>query len=190
MIFSTFMETYLKWIYPLKKHNMIPKHAFIKQVASCMLPTLPATFYKRVDEGSIVLKKSQSFHFTQTGIVLEEDMTPIPTDVVIFATGFRSDESFSKIFKSAYFQSCIFGSSAPFYRYSITIRLKICENVINLITLYFIVKMLLIIHHSLQRVHTSSHPTTSNTWVFRDSNELIHNRDKEQMVVPLDCWKH
>ncbi|GJR23861.1 probable flavin-containing monooxygenase 1 [Tanacetum coccineum] len=116
IIFSTLMETYLKWIYPLKKHDMIPKHAFMKQAASCMLPTLPATFYKRVDEGSILLKKSQSFHFTQTGIVLEEDTTPIPTDIVIFATGFRSDESFAKIFKSAYFQSCILGSSAPFYR--------------------------------------------------------------------------
>ncbi|GJU47264.1 probable flavin-containing monooxygenase 1 [Tanacetum coccineum] len=55
--------------------------------------------------------------------VLEEDTTPIPTDIVIFATGFRSDESFAKIFKSVYFQSCILGSSAPFYRECIQPRI-------------------------------------------------------------------
>ncbi|XP_071702232.1 probable flavin-containing monooxygenase 1 [Rutidosis leptorrhynchoides] len=123
-IFSVLSEIYLKWIYPLKKHNMIPKHSFISQVASCMLPTLPPTFYKRVDEGSIILKKSQSFHFSRTGLVLEEEeATPLSTDIVIFATGFRPDECFANIFKSMYFQGCIFGSSAPFYRECIHARI-------------------------------------------------------------------
>nr|XP_043631543.1 probable flavin-containing monooxygenase 1 [Erigeron canadensis] len=114
-MFSTLTETYLKWIYPLKKHNMIPKHSFITQLASCMLPVLPSTFYKRV-EGSILLKKSQNFHFSKSGIVLDQELTPLATDIVIFATGFRPDDNFANIFKSQYFQSCILGSSAPFYR--------------------------------------------------------------------------
>lgn len=117
-ILSTLIELYLKWIYPLKKYNMIPKEGFLTQVASCMLPTLPPTFYKKVDEGSIVLKKSRNFHFSQTGLILDEFATPLKADIVIFATGFRTDENFANIFKSTYFKGCIFGSSAPFYRYS------------------------------------------------------------------------
>ncbi|KAI3745702.1 hypothetical protein L6452_08107 [Arctium lappa] len=95
---------------------MIPKHSFITEVASCMLPVLPPTFYKRVEEGSIVLKNSQNFHFSQNGIILDDDPTPIETDIVIFATGFRTDEKLANIFKSTFFQDCILGSSAPFYR--------------------------------------------------------------------------
>ncbi|KAJ0086972.1 hypothetical protein Patl1_09406 [Pistacia atlantica] len=43
------------------------------------------------------------------------EMTPLATDIVIFATGYRSDEKLNNIFKSTYFQKHI-TEPAPFYR--------------------------------------------------------------------------
>ncbi|KVI07712.1 Dimethylaniline monooxygenase, N-oxide-forming [Cynara cardunculus var. scolymus] len=116
LLYPLVTSSSFRQFFELIKHNMIPKHGFITQLASCMLPVLPPNFYERVEEGSIVLKNSQSFHFSRNGIVLDDDPLPIETDIVIFATGFRPDEKIAKIFKSTFFQGCIFGSSTPFYR--------------------------------------------------------------------------
>ncbi|KAJ6411909.1 hypothetical protein OIU84_005051 [Salix udensis] len=110
-------EAYLKRKQPLKKYNMVPEHGFLKQISSCMFTVLPANFYDRVEEGSLVLKKSQSFNFCKNGLVIDSEETPIATDIVIFATGYKSDEKLKNIFKSSYFQKCITESLAPFYRY-------------------------------------------------------------------------
>ncbi|XP_050208622.1 probable flavin-containing monooxygenase 1 [Mercurialis annua] len=115
-IFSILMERYLKWIYPLKKYNMIPAHGFLKEISSCMITVLPDNFYHRVEEGSLILKKSESFVFCENGIILEGEKIPLETDIVIFATGFKSDEKIKMMFKSDYFGNCITGTSAPFYR--------------------------------------------------------------------------
>ncbi|XVF35839.1 hypothetical protein REPUB_Repub19eG0005600 [Reevesia pubescens] len=115
-IFSTSIECYLKCVYPLKKYNMVPVHRFFKQISSCKFTVLPANFYDRVKDGSLFLKKSQSFSFCKNGLMVEGESIPLLSDIVIFATGYKSDEKLKNIFKSTFFQKCISGSSAPFYR--------------------------------------------------------------------------
>ncbi|OMP09687.1 Dimethylaniline monooxygenase, N-oxide-forming [Corchorus olitorius] len=115
-IFSTVIECYLKCIYPLKKYNMVPNHSFFKQISSCMFTILPANFYDRVKDGSLFLKKSQTFSFCKNGLMVEGESRPLLSDIVIFATGYRGDEKLKTIFKSTFFQKCIAESSVPFYR--------------------------------------------------------------------------
>ncbi|XP_019195181.1 PREDICTED: probable flavin-containing monooxygenase 1 [Ipomoea nil] len=120
-VFSKAVESYLKWIYPLKKHNMVPDHGFLEQISSCKFTVLPADFYSKVAEGSIVLKRSRTFSFCKTGLILQDDdddddASPLETDVVIFATGYESDEKLCSIFASNHFKNRITGSSTPLYR--------------------------------------------------------------------------
>ncbi|KAK4483982.1 hypothetical protein RD792_011194 [Penstemon davidsonii] len=115
-IFSKLMECNLKWKYPLKKYNMVPDHSFFKQLHTCTFTILPQRFYDFVKEGSLVLKKSQTINFCENGLVLEDEDVPLETDIVIFATGYKSDQKISNIFTSSDFKKCITGSSAPFYR--------------------------------------------------------------------------
>ena len=115
-MFTKLVEIYLKWTYPLKKYNMVPEHPFLKQIVSCMSMVIPANFYDRVREGSLILKKAQSFSFCRNGLVLDGEAAVLESDIVIFATGYKSDEKLSNIFTSTFFKNCITGSSAPFYR--------------------------------------------------------------------------
>nr|GLL39115.1 probable flavin-containing monooxygenase 1 [Ipomoea trifida] len=119
-VFSKAVESYLKWIYPLKKHNMVPDHGFLEQISSCKFTVLPADFYSKVEEGSILLKRSRTFSFCKTGLILQDDddddASPLETDVVIFATGYESDEKLCSIFASNHFKNRITGSLAPLYR--------------------------------------------------------------------------
>lgn len=79
---------------------------------------MPAGFYDAVEEGSLILKKSTSFSFCSNGLIIDGEMAKFyPTDVVIFATGFKGDEKLRNMFVSTFFQKCIVGSSAPLYRY-------------------------------------------------------------------------
>lgn len=96
---------------------MIPTHGFFDQISSCLLSVLPDNFYGKVKEGSLLLKKSQSFSFCKSGLIIEGEGKPIAADIVIFATGYKGDEKLKNMFKSSFFQKCITGSSAPFYRY-------------------------------------------------------------------------
>ncbi|MFQ6647593.1 hypothetical protein Gotur_021356 [Gossypium turneri] len=115
-IFSMSIECYLKYMYPLKKYNMVPTHRFLKQISSCMFTVLPANFYDRIKDGSLFLKKSQSFNFCRNGLIVQGESKPLLSDIVILATGYKSEEKLKNMFSSTLFQKCIAESSAPFYR--------------------------------------------------------------------------
>ncbi|KAH7854910.1 hypothetical protein Vadar_018981 [Vaccinium darrowii] len=116
---SKLVESYLRCELPLSKYNMVPKHSFMEQFSSCKVPILPDNFYRMVEEGSIILKKSQSLSFCSEGLVIDGEVEPLQTDVVILATGFKSDEKLKNIFVSRTFQQYIKGpltTQVPLYR--------------------------------------------------------------------------
>ncbi|XP_031404712.1 probable flavin-containing monooxygenase 1 [Punica granatum] len=116
-IFSKLMESYLRWKYPLKRYGTVPEHSLNMQFQACMTPTLPPQFYDVVEEGSLILKKLRSFSFCKNGVIIDGDASKVVmADVVILATGFKSDEKLKSIFASLYFRKCMAGSSAPLYR--------------------------------------------------------------------------
>lgn len=84
-----------------------------------MFTVLPDCFYERVEDGSLILKRSRKFCFCTTGLIIDDEVDPLETDIVIFATGYKSDEKISNIFALNYFKKCITGSSTPFYRYPV-----------------------------------------------------------------------
>ena len=104
---------------------MVPSHSFLRQIYSCMFTVLPANFYDKVKEGSLILKKSHNFSFCQNGLIVDGEATPVATDIVIFGTGYKSDAKLKKISGSTYFQKFVFGSSAPLYRYLVYPSFKI-----------------------------------------------------------------
>jgi len=71
---------------------------------------LPDKFYDRVEEGSIIIKNSQSLSFFPEGLFINGENRPFGTDLVIFATGFKGDEKLKNIFESPVFQNYIIGS--------------------------------------------------------------------------------
>ncbi|RLM73926.1 putative flavin-containing monooxygenase 1 isoform X3 [Panicum miliaceum] len=87
--------------------------------AECAIANEPKGFYKRLEEGSIVLKKSKSFSFCKEGVLVEGESSPLKSDIVIFGTGFRGDQKIKKMFRSEYFRSIAVGSTSstvPLYR--------------------------------------------------------------------------
>lgn len=116
---TKFVESYIRWKLPLKKYGMIPKKSFLQEVDSCKIFMLPETFYDKVENGSIVLKKSQKLTFCKQGLIVDGEDDPVEADVVIFATGYRGDEKLKNIFASRTFQNYIAGSPTspvPLYR--------------------------------------------------------------------------
>ncbi|KAG0493565.1 hypothetical protein HPP92_004559 [Vanilla planifolia] len=104
----------------MERHGMLPEHSFFQAISSCLFCVLPEQFYDRVEEGSIVLKHSKTFEFCNEGVVVEGETSPIETDLVIYATGFKGDQKLRDIFVSPRFQKIVAGSSdstAPLYRY-------------------------------------------------------------------------
>ncbi|KAI8024482.1 putative flavin-containing monooxygenase 1 [Camellia lanceoleosa] len=116
---SKLVESYLTWELPLKKYKMVPKHSFLEQFSSCQVPLLPDNFYRKVEEGSIVLKKSQSMSFCSEGLIVDGEVKHLKTDLVILATGFKGDEKLKNMFTSPTFQKFIKGpttTQVPLYR--------------------------------------------------------------------------
>ncbi|WRX15035.1 Flavin monooxygenase-like - like 10, partial [Theobroma cacao] len=122
-VFSKFVESYIKWKLPLAKFGMVPKHSFHKEFSSCLTSTVPKNFYDRVEEGSILPKKTQNISFCEEGIMVDDEDSPLKTDLVILATGFRGDKKLRDIFASPTFQDCMAGSPearVPLYIYCAT----------------------------------------------------------------------
>ncbi|XP_008781358.2 probable flavin-containing monooxygenase 1 [Phoenix dactylifera] len=118
-LISKFAESYYKWAIPMKKFDMVPDMSFFHDILSCMTALLPKKFYDKVEEGSIVLKKSKTFSFCKDGVIIDGATEPIEADVVIFATGYKGDQKLRDIFVSPSFQTIAAGSSTttvPLYR--------------------------------------------------------------------------
>ncbi|WVZ84004.1 hypothetical protein U9M48_031088, partial [Paspalum notatum var. saurae] len=116
-LFSKFAESY--YSIPMKKYDMVPEHSFFQALATCLVAIEPKGFYDRLEEGSIVLKKSKTFNFCKEGILVEGESSPIKCDIVIFGTGFRGDQKIKDIFTSEYFQNIVVGltsTTVPLYR--------------------------------------------------------------------------
>ena len=86
---------------------MVPSHSFLRQIYSCMFTVLPANFYDKVKEGSLILKKSHNFSFCQNGLIVDGEATPVATDIVIFGTGYKSDAKLKNISGSTSRNSCL-----------------------------------------------------------------------------------
>ena len=115
------MESHVNKKLGLAKYGMVPKHSFLQEISSCMIATVPEKFFDRVQEGSIILKESPSstFSFCQEGILVEGESSPVKTDLVIMATGFKGEKKLKDIFVSPTLQDRIVGSPEtilPLYR--------------------------------------------------------------------------
>ncbi|XP_034228404.1 probable flavin-containing monooxygenase 1 isoform X3 [Prunus dulcis] len=143
--FSKFVESHVNKKLGLAKYGMVPKHSFLQEISSCMIATVPEKFFDRVQEGSIILKKSPSstFSFCQEGILVGGESSPVKTDLVIMATGFRGEKKLKDIFVSPTLQDRIVGSPEtilPLYRECIHGRIPqlavigFSESISNLFT--------------------------------------------------------
>ncbi|KAK7411656.1 hypothetical protein VNO78_03091 [Psophocarpus tetragonolobus] len=113
------VETALKWKLPLQKYGMVPNHNILQDLSTCLFAVLPDNFFDKLKEGSILIKKSQSFSFCKEGIIIDGEVKPLKSDIVFFATGYKGDEKIKSIFKSPFFQNYIIGpttSVVPLYR--------------------------------------------------------------------------
>ena len=132
-MFSKFCESYFKWALPLKKYELVPDHSFFHAMTSCLFALMPDKSYERIEEGSIIVKKSQTFSFCKNGVIVDGESSPIETDLVILATGYKSDKKIKEIFASPLFQNIVAGSSTttvPLYRsiYAIFSLLKLARQ--------------------------------------------------------------
>jgi dimethylaniline monooxygenase (N-oxide forming) len=108
----------------MKKHGMVPDHSLFQALAAATIAITPKDHYKRLEEGSIVLKKSKTFSFCKEGVLVEGEPSPVKSDVVIFSTGFRGDDKIKDMFTSEYFRNIAIGSESttvPLYRYIVCI---------------------------------------------------------------------
>ncbi|KAK9129264.1 hypothetical protein Sjap_009751 [Stephania japonica] len=141
--FSKFVESYLRWTYPLRKYNMIPESSFLQAAFSSTFSIMPDKFYDKVEDGSLILKEAKRFGFCETGLLIEGESTPLQADVVIFATGYKGEEKLKNIFSSPTLQKRIVGSTTstvPLYRECIHPRIPqlavigYSESLVNLYT--------------------------------------------------------
>ncbi|KAI6677503.1 hypothetical protein NL676_038299 [Syzygium grande] len=140
---SKFVESDIKRKLPLKKFGMVPKHSFLQEISSCLISTVPKTFYDRVEEGSIILKKAPGFKFCKNGISIDGGVEPLDSDLVILATGFRGEKKLIELFESLLFRDSLSGppnSIVPLYRECIHPRIPqlavigFSESIANLYT--------------------------------------------------------
>jgi len=116
----------------MKKHGMVPDHSLFHALAAAFICVSPKDHYKRLEEGSIMLKKSKTFSLCKEGVLVEGEPSPVKSDVAIFGTGFKGDEKIKDMFTSEYFRNVAIGSESttvPLYRYiCIYMFFSICPN--------------------------------------------------------------
>lgn len=103
----------------MKKYGLVPSYSFLEGISSCRIGILPENFYDKIKEGSIVIKKPNSFSFCREGLIINGEAKPLETDLAILATGYKGEEKLQSIFKSPIFQKYINGSTTstvPLYR--------------------------------------------------------------------------
>ncbi|CAN6442300.1 unnamed protein product [Victoria cruziana] len=113
------VELCLRWQFPWKKLGILPEENVFQQIASCHIAALPRNFFTFLEEGSIVIKKSEAWGFCDSGLMLENGKERIDADVVILATGYMATQKLKDIFKSSIYQKFLFGSESsiiPLYR--------------------------------------------------------------------------
>ncbi|KAL6900836.1 hypothetical protein ACP4OV_005512 [Aristida adscensionis] len=116
-IFSKFAESY--YSIPMKKFDMVPDHSLFDALAACLIAITPKDHYRRLEEGSIQVKKSKTFSFCKEGVLVEGESSPVKSDIVIFGTGFKGDQKIKDMFASKYFRSIAVESASttvPLYR--------------------------------------------------------------------------
>ncbi|CAN6544784.1 unnamed protein product [Malus baccata var. baccata] len=96
--FSKFVESYINKKLGLAKYGMVPKHSFHQEISSCMI----ATHHTE--------KVSWRLGFCQEGILVNGESSPVKSDLVILATGFRGEKKLKDMFVSPTFQDNILGS--------------------------------------------------------------------------------
>ncbi|KAK6151673.1 hypothetical protein DH2020_014308 [Rehmannia glutinosa] len=117
---SPLMET------SVEKVRFDSKESFVQEASSCQIFFLPENFFDKVEDGSIVFRKSQQFSFCKEGLILDGEDNPLKADIVILATGYKGDEKLKNIFASPTFQNWIAGSPTsviPLYRQMIHPRI-------------------------------------------------------------------
>lgn len=104
---------------------MIPPHSFLQGISSCGILLLPDHFFNKVEQGSIIVKRSpESFGFCSDGVLIlgeetHQDQPSIKADIVILATGYRGEQKLKNIFTSTTFRQYITASpnsTIPLYR--------------------------------------------------------------------------
>ncbi|CAD6220981.1 unnamed protein product [Miscanthus lutarioriparius] len=103
----------------MKKHGMVPDHSLFQALAAAIICVTPKDHYKRLEEGSIMLKKYKTFSLCKEGVLVDGEPSPVKSDVVIFGTGFKGDEKIKDMFTSEYFRNVAIGSESttvPLYR--------------------------------------------------------------------------
>jgi len=95
-VFFKFMELYLCWKLPLRKHGLVPDHNFVEELSSCNTSTYPANLFPRAEEGCILFRKSPNWSFSNKGVVLD-DGTEVETDLVVFGTGYDAEKKLKNL---------------------------------------------------------------------------------------------
>ncbi|KAK9677480.1 hypothetical protein RND81_11G145700 [Saponaria officinalis] len=144
---SKFVESDIKKKHRLKKHGMVPDHSFTQELNTCLTSSIPEGFYDNADKGTLIFKRSPTFHFCKEGVQLDPNVKGtdlvVKSDLVILATGFKGDHKLKDVFVSPMFKAYIMGSPdkiVPLYRQCIHPRIPqvaaigFSESVTNLYT--------------------------------------------------------
>ncbi|KAJ1379383.1 Flavin monooxygenase FMO [Sesbania bispinosa] len=111
-----------KVIHSMDFQSAAESDQFVKgkqEINSCLISTVPEKFYDKVEEGSIIIKKAPRFWFCKEGVMVDGEASPLKTDLVILATGFRGDKKLKDMFVSSTFQNliaCSPNATIPLYR--------------------------------------------------------------------------
>ncbi|XP_074278896.1 putative flavin-containing monooxygenase 1 [Silene latifolia] len=144
---SKFVESDIKKKHRLEKFGMVPDHSFLQELNTCLISSIPERFYDNADKGSLIFKRSPTFHFCKDGVQLDDSVKDkehvVKSDLVILATGFKGDQKLKDVFASPLFQDAMMGSPkkiVPLYRQCINPRIPqlaaigYSESVTNLYT--------------------------------------------------------